>query len=68
MEHAVILVVVLVVMPDVELVVDATVDVGIGNDVGVDARIGCPECIHSISPSRNVVHSWHKKAAVWKTK
>ena len=49
-----------------ELVVNASVDVGIS--VGADARIGCAECIHSISPSRNVVHSWHKKAAVWKTK
>ena len=49
-----------------ELVVDPSVDVGIS--VGADARIGCTECIHSISPSQNVVRSWHKNAAVWKSK
>ena len=35
---------------------------------GIEAGIGCSECIHSISPSRNVVRSWHKNAAVWKSK
>ena len=44
-----------------DLVVNASVDVGIS--VGADARSGCAECIHSISPSRNVVRS-----AVWKSK
>ena len=56
-----------VVVPVVELGFDATVD-DVDTDVGVDARIGCLECIHSISPSQNVVHSWHKNSAVWKLK
>ena len=39
-----------VVVPVVELGFDATVD-NVDNDFCVDTRIGCLECIHSISPS-----------------
>ena len=57
-----------VVVPVIELGFDATVD-DVDTDVGIDARIGCLECIHSISPSGKIVRSWlSKNAAVWKSK
>ena len=40
-----------------ELVVNVGIDLDIDIADGIDEQIGCPECIHSISPSRNVVHS-----------
>ena len=64
----------LVVAPAAELVVDGGTDVGIGGDLGADVdagisvQIGCLECIHSISPSRNAVRSWDKNAGIWKWK
>ena len=48
-----------------DLFVNASVDVGIS--VGAEAWIGCAECIHSISPSRNAVRSWDKNAGIWKS-
>ena len=63
----------LVVAPAAELVVDGGTDVGFGGDLGADVdagisvQIGCLECIHSISPSQNAVHSWDKNAGIWKS-
>ena len=52
-----------------ELVVNAGIDLDINIADGVNARIRCPECIHSISPLQNGVRSWRpKNAAVWKSK
>ena len=60
-------VILVVVVPAVKPGFNATVD-DVDTDVGIDARIGCLERIHSISPSQNRVHSWHMNAAVWKSK